>query len=82
MPITKNEAGKLISDERLYLNAKGEIVKADDPKATSLLVGEGGEVSEADAEKYGLKVEAETADNGEKKAAKKVAEKPAETKKR
>ena len=77
MALTKVDSGKYTSDERLYLNAKGEVVKEGDPKATSLLVGEGGQISAEDAEKYGLLV----ADTGsldeaaDKKTAKKATEK-------
>lgn len=43
------------SDRRLYLNADGtKVVEHDDPEAAILLVGEGGELSDADAAKYGL----------------------------
>ncbi len=77
MALTKVDSGKYTSDERLYLNAKGEVVKEGDPKATSLLVGEGSEISAEDAEKYGLlKAEAD-APEGEDKKAKKAADKPA-----
>lgn len=42
------------SKERLYLNSKGEVVKANDPDRQSLLVGAGGTLSMEDAERYGL----------------------------
>lgn len=71
MALSKVDSGKYTSDERLYLTAKGEVVKEGDPKATSLLVGAGGQVSAADAEKYGLLAEAPKAEaEVEAKAAK------------
>jgi hypothetical protein len=42
------------SDRRLYLNAEGKVVEADDPTRVSLLVNAGGTIPMADAEKYGL----------------------------
>lgn len=54
MVLTKVDSGKYTSDERLYLTAKGEVVKEGDPRAASLLVGAGGQLSAEDAEKYGL----------------------------
>jgi hypothetical protein len=40
---------------RKYLTADGRVVDEGDPSAVSLLVGEGGQLSDEDAEKYGLK---------------------------
>lgn len=42
------------SDRRLYLNAEGEAVEADDPTRIKLLVAAGGSIPLADAERYGL----------------------------
>ena len=50
-----------LSDRRLYLNADGtKVVEHDDPEAATLLVGEGGELDDAEAAKYGLGQKAET----------------------
>lgn len=47
-----------VSTKRLFLTAdKRRVVEESDPEAASLLVGEGGMVSEADARRYGLKLE-------------------------
>lgn len=43
-----------VSTERLFINARGRVVKADDPTARTLLVGEGGYISAEDAQRYGL----------------------------
>lgn len=46
-----------ISDKRLFLTAdRSRVVEENDPAAAHLLVGAGGTVSQADAERYGLKV--------------------------
>lgn len=42
------------SDRRLYLNAKGKVVEADDDKRVELLVEQGGVLPLDDARKYGL----------------------------
>jgi len=42
------------SDRRLYLNAQGEVVEADDPGRVRLLVGEGGTLPRDAAVRYGL----------------------------
>lgn len=42
------------SDRRLYLNAEGKAVEADDPTRIKLLVAAGGSIPLADAERYGL----------------------------
>lgn len=43
------------SDRRLYLAADGEtVVEEGDPRAATLLVGEGGQLSVEDAARYGL----------------------------
>jgi hypothetical protein len=46
------------SDRRLYLDANGQVVEADDPNRASLLVSEGGELPMEDARRYGLLNEA------------------------
>lgn len=44
-----------LSEKRLYVNKdKSRVVEEDDPEAAYLLVAEGSELSDADAEKYGL----------------------------
>lgn len=44
-----------ISDRRYYLAADGETVVGEgDPRAATLLVGEGGQLSDEDAARYGL----------------------------
>jgi hypothetical protein len=42
------------SDKRLYLTADDQVVEEGDERAVSLLVGEGGQLSDAQAAKYGL----------------------------
>lgn len=42
------------SDRRLYLNADGAVVEADDPSRVSLLVAAGGTIPLADAERLGI----------------------------
>lgn len=42
------------SDERLYLDGEGKVVKADDPNRKSLLVGKGGTIPLARARELGL----------------------------
>lgn len=43
------------SDKALYVNAdKSRVVPGDSPEAAFLLVGEGGQLSDEDAAKYGL----------------------------
>lgn len=42
------------SPERLYLNAAGQVVKADDPSRLTLLVAAGGSIPLAVAQRYGL----------------------------
>lgn len=42
------------ADRRLYQDADGNVVEADDPKRVKLLVGVGGQIPLADAERYGL----------------------------
>lgn len=58
--------GMYISPERLYLDKDGKVVKADDPNRVSLLVGKGGSIPQADADRYGL---TGTADEPDEKAA-------------
>ena len=43
-----------VADRRLYLDKDGKVVEADDPARATLLVGVGGIVPAADAERYGL----------------------------
>jgi hypothetical protein len=44
------------TDRRLYLNAdRSKVVEENDPEAAYLYLGKGHQVSDADAEKYGLK---------------------------
>lgn len=40
--------------DNVYLDADGNVVKAGDPNAATLLVARGGALSEDDAQKYGL----------------------------
>jgi hypothetical protein len=42
------------SDKRLYLTEDGQVVEEGDPRAAILLVGEGGQLSDEDARRYGL----------------------------
>jgi hypothetical protein len=42
------------SDKRLYLTADDQVVEEGDERAVSLLVGAGGQLSDAQAAKYGL----------------------------
>lgn len=42
------------SDRRLYLDAEGKVVEADDPSRAQLLVSKGGEIPMEDARRYGL----------------------------
>lgn len=46
--------GEYTSNERLYLDADGKVVKADDPNRVSLLVAEGGVLDAATAKQYNL----------------------------
>jgi hypothetical protein len=43
-----------IANERLYLDADGKVVKADDPARVQLLIHEGGRLDAARAEELGL----------------------------
>jgi hypothetical protein len=64
------------SDKRLYVNAdRSKIVEEDSPEAAYLLVGEGGQVSDEDAKKYGLKAPKAEA-KAEEPESKQVAEPP------
>lgn len=49
------------SEKQLWLNAEGKVVD-EPPDSGSLLVGEGGELSDEDAEKYGLSKQAKPAE--------------------
>ena len=42
------------STKRLYLTREGEVVEEGDERAATLLVGEGGQLSDAQAAQYGL----------------------------
>jgi hypothetical protein len=69
------------SDRRLYLDAEGNVVEADNPKKLTLLVAEGGELPMDQARQYGL-VQDEPGDAAaEAKAENRrgAAQKPAET---
>jgi hypothetical protein len=46
------------SDRRLYLDAEGKVVEADNPSRAQLLVSKGGEIPMEDARRYGLVEEA------------------------
>ena len=64
----------MIADRRLYLTADRErVVEEGDPDAAFLFVTPGKEVSDADAERYGLKpkakAEAKQADESDNKEA-------------
>jgi hypothetical protein len=52
-----------VADRRLYLDADGNVVEADDPNRARLLVGAGGTVPAADAERYGLKAQSKAPEN-------------------
>lgn len=43
-----------VADRNLYLDAEGNLVEEDNPAQVRQLVGKGGQISEADAKKYGL----------------------------
>lgn len=60
------------SDKRLYLDAEGNVVEEGNAAAVSLLVGEGGQLDDETAKKYGL--------TGKSKAETKAVDAPAETK--
>lgn len=82
-----NEGGNMLrSSERLFLTRDGRVVGEGDEAADSLLVGEGGTISEEDATRYGLEisdapaafdVEAEESEPEPKKAPARAAKKPA-----
>jgi hypothetical protein len=42
------------ADKRYCLTADGRVVADDDPEARTVLIGEGSQMSLADAERYGL----------------------------
>lgn len=46
--------GMWVSPARLCVSAAGEVVACDSPAAVRLLVGEGGSIPVAEAERYGL----------------------------
>jgi hypothetical protein len=52
-----------VADRRLYLDSEGNVVEADDPNRARLLVGVGGTVPAADAERYGLKAQSKAPEN-------------------
>lgn len=60
----RNDQG-YIADRNLYLDAEGNLVEEDDPAQVRQLVGKGGALSTADAEKYGLLKKAKAADEAE-----------------
>lgn len=54
-----------VSDKRLYLDADGNVVNERDSRRVRLLVGAGGSMPRADAERYGLvKTEAVEVEDG------------------
>ena len=91
MALTKGPMDNtFVSDERLYLDADGKVVKDGDPSAASLLVAEGGTISADDAARYGLADNLATAEGSDEAApakpepkapAKAAAKKPAARKK-
>lgn len=62
--------GPYIADRNLYLDADGNLVEEDNPAQVRQLIGRGGSLSKADAEKYGLMKSAkpEAEEEGEEKA--------------
>jgi hypothetical protein len=56
------------AEERLYLDADGNVVKEGDPKAATLLVGAGGQLSDEDARRYGLVQREKPAEDAEQPA--------------
>lgn len=46
--------GMFVSDRRIYINSKGKACEANDPDRQRLLVGKGGSISGAEAQRYGL----------------------------
>ena len=44
----------MISKERYYINAKGEVCTESDTSASYLLVGKGSEIEDRDVAKYGF----------------------------
>lgn len=65
------------ADRRLYLDAEGNVVEADDPKRATLLVGKGGRLTKEQVEEHGIKLPKAAA-----KAEDKAEEQPPETKHR
>lgn len=57
-----------VSDKRICLDVNRKVVDCNSPEAATLLIAEGGRMSNAEAEKYGLlaKPKAEKADDAEK----------------
>lgn len=56
-PTVKRETREgewFVSDRALHLTADGKVVEEDDPDGKTVLVGKGGRLSMAEAEKYGL----------------------------
>lgn len=49
------------SDKRVCLDASGNVVDCDSEAAATLLVGQGGQLSDEDARKYGLVADQEPA---------------------
>lgn len=78
--ITQQGKDAYIADRNLYLDKDGNLVEEDDPAQERQLVGKGGALSAADAEKYGLSKVAQ-AEEGEAEEAVEKAAKPSANKK-
>lgn len=60
LKVSENNAAVLIADKAYYFNSdKTKVVEEGDPDAAWLLVGQDSEIAVAEAEKYGLKLDAE-----------------------
>lgn len=53
-PMARESKATWTSDRRLYLNAAGQVVEADDPSRVSLLVAQGAALPADVAQRYGL----------------------------
>ncbi len=73
--IREKPKGELMkADRRLYLTAdRSEVVEEGDPKAAFLFATPGSEISDADAKRYGLKMQKKPEDKAVKKTATKKA---------
>lgn len=60
------------SDRRLYLTADDQVVEEGDPAAATLLVGEGCDVDDETAKRYGLKAKAAPEEKAKAPAANKA----------